>query len=621
MSLRLRGLKASVKRGVKVAGYRYGRFTHHFSNAIRLGGTTVDVIAVVASLLCLVALVIMIGYDHSRQDMMLLRRALRGCQIAFIVQVVYNLVLRFKATMRSAHLVRWITDVAVLVTLLPLMYPHPADPWIPALERLLYSHRFLYIVLGSYATVEWCYAVMRVTSRRTNPSLLLSGSFLFFIIVGSFVLMLPKCTLVPLDYTDSFFIATSTVCITGLTPVDIPSTFTPTGLAVLAVLIQIGGIGVLTFTSFFALFFSGATSVYNQLLIRDMVYSRTMNALIPTLLYIIGFTLTVEAIGAVAVYVTIPDTLGLDETDKIIFAAFHSLSSFCNAGFSCLPGGMANPGLMTPGQGLFTVTSVLIMAGAIGFPILVNFKDSLVERVRALLCRLRRRRHNKPVHLYDLNTKLVLATTFIVLAVGSLGFFVLEYNNTLAGMTLWQKVSQSVFNSLIPRSAGFASVNPADFLPVTLLLVMVQMWIGGASQSLGGGIKVNTVAAILLNVRAVLGGRSRSWAFHRCLSVGSVRRANTVLALALMMFVVFLALIMTYEPHMSLKATVFEVTSAMFTVGSSLGITSDLSVPSKITLCVAMFVGRVGIISILSGFFSHQRDISCHLPEENIIIN
>lgn len=617
----VRGFDASMKYRLKRIRYHYGRFIHHFSNAIRIGGTTVNVLAVVASMLCLVTLVILIGYEHTPGDLVMLRRVLRGCQITFIVQVLYNSVLRFRATMRDSNVVKWITDMAVLVTLFPLLYPRPDAPWFPFLGNLIYSYKFIYIVLGSYATVECCRAIMQLSALRTNPSLLLSGSFLFFIIIGSFVLMLPNCTTGPLTYIDSLFLATSTVCITGLTPVDVSATFTPTGLAVLGVLIQIGGIGVLTFTSFFAIFFSGTTSVYNQLMIRDMVYSKTMNALIPTLLYIIGFTLTIETIGALSVYFTIPDSLGLPESDKIIFAAFHSLSSFCNAGFSCLPEGMANPALMTPGQGLYLVTSVLILAGAIGFPILVNFKDSLIEYGKALLCRLRGRRANMPLHLYDLNTKLVLSTTFIVLGAGTLLFFILEYDNTLAGMTLWQKISQSLFNSLIPRSAGFASVNPSNFLPLTYLLIIAQMWIGGASQSLGGGIKVNTVAAIFLNVRSVLGGRSRAWAYHRSLSVGSVKRANTVLALAIAAFLVFLSIIVGLEPDMSLKDTVFEVTSAMFTVGSSLGVTPELCDMSKITLCVAMFTGRVGIISILSGFFSHERDMSYHLPEENIIIN
>ncbi len=614
------GIRASLSRKFKVVKFRYGQFTHHFSDAIRRGAGSVSFLAIIASMLCLVCLIVLIGYEHNADDRILIHKLLRGCQLTFIISVIYDIVFRFKATARRTKL-KWAVDVAVILTALPLANPSPSDTWMPSIADILYSHKFIYAILAAYSTLEICYAVMRLTARRTNPSLLLSGSFLFFIIIGSLVLMLPKCTTVPLSYIDSLFVATSAVCITGLTPIDIAATFTPTGIAVLAVLCQIGGIGVLTFTSFFAMFFSGTTSVYNQLLVRDMVYSKTMNALLPTLLYIIGFTLTIEAIGAVAVYFTIPEQLGLSETDKLIFAGFHSLSAYCNAGFSCLPQGMANPALMTPGQSLYIVTSLLIMAGAIGFPILVNFKDIIAGRLSGFWQRLKNRRPDTPLHLYDLNTKLVLYTTSAILVVASAAFFVLEYDNTLRDMTLWQKAVQSVFNSLIPRSAGFASVNPSDFMPLTLLLVVVQMWVGGASQSLAGGIKVNTVAAVFLNVRSVISGRKRAWAYGRAVSLGSVRRANTVLALAIAAFLGFTALVMALEPGIPAKQIVFEVTSALFTVGSTLGATAALCTGSKIALSVAMFVGRVGIISILSGFVASRRDISGHLPEESIIIN
>lgn len=461
---------------------------------------------------------------------------------------------------------------------------------------------------------------MRIIGRRTNPALLLSSSFIIFILIGSFMLMLPKCTITPISYVDSLFVSTSAVCITGLTSVDIPTTFTPLGLLVIAVLIQIGGLGVITFTSFFAIFFSGAPSIYSQLLIRDMVYSKTINNLIPTLLYILTFTIIIELIGATAIYFTIPDALDMTVSDKIIFSGFHSLSSFCNAGFSCLPDGLSNQALLNGNQSIYLVTSLLIFAGAIGFPILVNFKDILVNWVKRIL--LHHGRYEvRLIHSYDLNTKLVLITTLSILAIGTVCFFLLEYNNTLAGMPFSKKVIQSLFNSLIPRSAGFSSVNPSMFLPVTMLLIIVQMWIGGASQSLAGGIKVNTFAAVLLNVRAVIRGQSAATAFNRRISVGSIRRANTVLAMAIASFLMYATSILLLEPQLSSRDILFEVSSALFTVGSSLGITDQLCPLSKIILSTAMFVGRVGILSLLIGFASSSRDKSVHYPADNIIIS
>lgn len=617
-----RGLRQSLATNIRTLRFRFGQFTHEFSGAISAGSAVLNVAATVASVVCLIAMIVLGGYDHTPGEISLITGVLRTVQGIFLANVLFNLILRLRATVRDSRIVKWIVEAGLLLTLLPLLYPHPEHPWIPWLERLLYSRYFLNAVLTAYSVVELSFAVMSLAGRRTNPSLLLSGSFLFFILSGSFILMLPRFTAVPIDYIDSLFVATSAVCITGLTPVDIASTFTPEGYIVLCVLFQVGALGVLTFTCFFALFFSGTASVYNQLLIRDMIYSKTMNALVPTLLYILFFTLAVEAAGAVAVYFTIPETLGLAEDEKVMFAVFHSMSSFCNVGFSCLPQGMSNPALMTAGQSVYTVTSVLVIAGGIGFPILANFKDIIVARIKYGWRRLRRHVAERPaVHYFDLNTKLVLRTYFIILVAASVAFFILEYNNTLAGMSVWQKAVQSVFNSLVPRSAGFSSVSPSDFLPLTMLLIVVQMWIGGGSQSLAGGIKVNTVAAIFLNIRAIVKGASRPWAFDRAISVGTIRRANAVVSLAIVSWCVTSALLLFFEPGLSTKALLFEATSALFTVGSSLGVTPELGTGAKMTVCVAMFIGRVGLVSLLTGLVRQGCDVSQHLPEEHLIIN
>lgn len=600
---------------------RYVRFTRRFSSGITVGSGVLYGLSLLASLVTLVTLVVVAGYEHSAADMALLTGILRVTQWTFITAVVYNLVLRFRHTVATTGTVKWIVDIAVLLTLPALIYPCPRHPWIPVLETIFYSRWLFYGAIAAYSVVEICYGLLLATRRRTNPSILLSGSFLFFIIIGSFVLMLPRFTTVPVSYIDSLFVATSAVCITGLTPVDIASTFTPEGYIVLCVLFQVGALGVLTFTCFFAMFFSGATSVYNQLLVRDIIYSKTMNALGPTLLYIMMFTMCVEAAGAVAVYFTIPDGLLAAESDKVMFAVFHSISSFCNVGYSCLPGGMSNPALMTATQSAYTVTSLLVIAGGIGFPILVNFKDAVVTWVRRMWYRLRGGFYNAPVHQFDLNTKLVLSTYFIILGVASVAFFILEYDNTLAGMSLWQKIVQSVFNSLTPRSAGFASVSVADYLPATLLLFMVQMWIGGGSQSLAGGIKVNTAATVWLTVRAQLHGASRPRAFGRAVSVATTRRANVVIALSIAAYVVLAFILLLADSHLGVKELLFEAVSALFTVGSSFGITPQLSITSKLAVCVAMFVGRVGIISILTGIVGQRPDISRHLPEDSLIIS
>lgn len=601
---------------LRLAFYSYSR---QWDVAVERISRVFGVLVFVMSVASLVALALSAGYECTADDRRFMGFLLRGAQLVFAGNIVFGLLFLTRSTLRSTGLLKWITDGLVVLTLPALFYPRPDNPWIPQLAAMLYSNYFLYSVLAFYSVMEICFGVMRVVGRRTNPSLMMAGSFLFFIFAGSLALMLPKCTYGPIDYVDSLFVSTSAVCITGLTTLDLPTTFTPLGLLVIALMVQIGGLGVLTFTSFFAIFFSGSRSIYNQLMLRDFIYSKSMNALIPALLYILMFTLVVEGAGAALVYLTLPEGIGTGTGERLMISAFHSLSSFCNAGFCYMPEGMSNPLLMGSNGNIYLVTSLLVFAGGIGFPNLVNFKEVGGHLLRRL--RPGGDRGPLPVHIFDLNTKLVLATTLSLFAAGAVAFFVLEYNNTLAGMSLYDKIVQSIFNSLTPRSAGFASVNPASFLNATLVVVMLLMWIGGASQSLAGGIKVNTLAAVLLNLRSIVSGYRGIPAFGRNLSTASVRRANAVVILSILSLGVYVFVLFILEPAQDARGLVFECVSALFTVGTSLGITPALSSASKCVLCTAMFLGRVGIISLLCGFMGNRRDRSVHFPTDSIIIN
>lgn len=612
-------LKEKLERRYLKLRFSFFGYSRRADRRIRVIGSIFSGAVMVMALASIVALSLGVGYECTPYDRRLIAATLRTAQVIFAAEIIFNLLFRTRETLRASGVLKWIADILLLITIILWITPRPAHPRFPGPTDILFSTYFLYSVLAFYSLVELSFGLMKLVGRRTNPSLLMAGSFLFFILAGSLALMLPKCTYAPIDYVDSLFVSTSAVCITGLTTLDLPTTFTPLGLLVIALMVQVGGLGVLTFTSFFAIFFSGRPSIFNQLMLRDFIYSRSMNALVPVLLYILGFTLVVELAGTLLVYLTLPAGIGDGTSGRLMIAGFHSLSSFCNAGFSYIPEGMANPVLMNGNGNIYLATSLLVFAGGIGFPNLVNFK----EVAGVWLQRLRPRSWRKPlpVHIFDMNTKLVLAITLTLFAAGAVGFFILEYNNTLAGMSLHDKIVQSIFNSLTPRSAGFSSVNPASFLNGTLVMVLVLMWIGGASQSLAGGIKVNTLGAVLLNLRAITRGYSGIPAFGRNLAVGSVRRANAVIILSIISLSFYVFVVIMLEPGLSARSVVFECVSALFTVGSSLGITPLLSAASKGVLCTAMFLGRVGIVSLLCGFMGTRRDRSAHLPTESIIIN
>lgn len=602
--------------------YSFNRNVAHCQPAIKRLVTLFGIVTFTAALLSIVALIVFVGFDHEPDKVRFLTRMIRTARIVFIVSVLFNLVFNWQQTKRNTRVVKWILDIAILLTVLPLIYPRPDHPWIPFLADLFYSKKVMFAVTGCYAVWELCFGITRMLGRKVNPSLLLATSFLFFIIIGSFMLMMPKCTTGDLEYIDSLFVSTSAVCITGLTPVDVAATFTPFGILILSVLIQIGGLGVMTFTSFFAMFFSGNTSIYSQMMVKDMIYSKTINSLLPTLLYILGFTLVIEVIGAGMIFLSVHGTLGMSLEDELIFSGFHSLSAFCNAGFSNIEGGMSNEALLLHNQSIYLIASLLIFLGGIGFPILENIKTAFGQYLRRFwLWITRKPTRCGQVHIYNINTKLVMAFTLSIFAVSTVLFFIMEYSNSLAGMSLGDKIVQSVFNAWAPRSSGFSSVNPAGFMTTTIIMVMVLMWIGGGSQSTAGGIKVNTFGVILLELKSIIMGRHRVVVYNRTVAHDSIRRAFAVVTLSILAYVIYSIVLVALEPGLPVKGLLFESASALFTVGSSLGITPELSDASKILLSTAMFVGRVGLLSLLIGFVGQKSDSPIKYPTDSIIIN
>ena len=404
---------------------------------------------------------------------------------------------------------------------------------------------------------------------------------------------------------------------TGIMVVDIGADTTEISV------ISLGGLGVMTLTSFFAMFFMGNTSIYNQLVVRDMVSSNSLGSLLSTLLYILGFTLVIEGIGMVSIWFSIHDTLGMNLEEELAFAAFHSISAFCNAGFSTLSGNLGNSMVMTNHNWLFISVSLLIILGGIGFPILVNFKDIVLYHLRHFwtFVRTRKLERHKMQHLYNLNTKIVLIMTFLLLLIGTLAIAAFEWNASFAGMSVADKWTQAFFNATCPRTAGFSSVDLASLSVQTLLVYLFLMWVGGGSQSTAGGVKVNAFAVVVLNLVAVLRGSERVEVFGRELSHDSIRRSNATVVMSLGVLFLFIFILSILEPKASLLALTFECVSALSTVGSSLNLTPQLCDASKLLVSLLMFIGRVGLITLMLGIVKQKKNTKYRYPSDNIIIN
>lgn len=494
-----------------------------------------------------------------------------------------------------------------------------------AIWNFLKSKYFIVALIGIFAVLNVSKGVVNFINKKTNPALLLVAGFALIIFFGTLLLLLPRSTIehFRLPLADALFVSTSAVCVTGLSPVDLAHTFTLEGQIVIMLLIQIGGLGVMTITSFFALFFMGSTSLYNQFALRDMLGSDAFSSLISTLLNILIFTFTIEAIGALLIWISIHSTMNMTLNEEIFFSVFHAVSAFCNAGFSTLTGNLGNPAILYNHNWFYIIISILIILGGIGFPILVNFKNVLAFHIKSFCMKLFKKNYKqiRYQHLTNINTKIVIVTTSILIVFGTIIIAILEWNNAFVHMDIEDKIVQSLFNSVAPRTAGFNSVDLTNFSLLTIIVYSVLMWIGGGSQSTAGGIKVNTFAVAISNFFSVIRGKTSVTLFNRELSAESVRRASATIFGSLITIIVFFLILVAMEPEISPKGLLFETISAYCTVGSSLNITPLLADNSKIIMSVLMFIGRVSLITILMSVIQQKGNTKYRYPKDNVIIN
>ena len=580
----------------------------------------------VASIFMIVTAVLGFGFHLTYKQVDELKLLYFWVWITFLIDRGSHLLLMRRGYVKSEYsFLGWCVNSMLVLTLIPIVVEIAGIDDSYGLMRILDNHIFHVTVLFLISLINLSDGVIRLLGRKLNPALMLSVSFMVFILVGSGLLLMPRCILpgVHLSWIDSLFTATSAVCVTGLTTVDVPGTFTYIGQFVVMMLIQVGGLGVMTITSFFALFFMGNTSLYNQMLVRDMVSSKSLASLWSTLLNILGFTAILELVGAFTIFLSIHGTIGLDVRHELFFSLFHSVSAFCNAGFSIFNDGLSSPVLMTGHCWLYIIISLLIILGGIGYPVLVNLKLIVYKRARFFwqwICGHHYAGMSIP-NLFDLNTKIVLRTTGLLIVFGALLIGIFEWDNTFAGMLPHEKITQAFFNAVSPRTAGFVSVNLNSMCIQTILVYTILMWIGGASQSTAGGVKVNAFAIAVLNIRAIIHGTTRVEFAGRELSLDSIRRANVAVFASLFVLFGFVFAITVIEPQLPLKAIVFECVSAFATVGSSLGITSQLQDASKVLIVLLMFLGRVGVVTLAQALLRQYKKQNYKLPQDNIIIS
>lgn len=454
-----------------------------------------------------------------------------------------------------------------------------------------------------------------------QPAQLFIFSFLILILLGALLLMLPRATYAGVSFLDALFTATSAVCVTGLIVVDTGSYFTPLGQMIILVLIQIGGLGIMTFASYFSYFFSGSSSYENHLMLRDMTNANKISEVFAILKRIILLTFLIEGIGATLIYLALPEIAHESKISPIFFSLFHSISAFCNAGFSTLSDGLYDTAFRYH-YTLQLVISGLIIFGGLGFPIIFNLYRYLSH---IFVNRFLPYSLNKTVRhqawVINMNTRIVSITTFILIVGGTIWFFLMEYDATLAEHDFAGKWVTAFFESVTTRTAGFNTVDFSEMRLPSLLVVFILMWIGASPGSTGGGIKTSTIAIATINFVSVARGKDRMELFKREIADSSVRRAFAIIALSFVVIGAATTALTISDPEKSILNLAFETVSAYSTVGLSLGITSQLSPSGKFIIILTMFIGRVSMLTILIAFIRKVKYTNYRYPKEEILIN
>ena len=419
-------------------------------------------------------------------------------------------------------------------------------------------------------------------------------------VLGTLLLKLPASTYAGISWVDAFFIAVSAASVTGLSSVEFTDTFTRFGDIVIMVLVQVGGLGVMTFTTLGALLVGQRVGFRGLLTVREELGSvdspRNTFRLLGQIAVI---TLLVEVLGAVVLAIAFARS-GLGYGEGLFQAVFHSITAFCNSGFVALPGADLSP---YAGDAAVNLTFVaLIILGGLGFPVLVNLY------------------HYREMRRLTLHSKLVIATSAVLILVGVLSVALLEWTNpaTLGGDPIGTRLWMSLFQGVTPRTAGFSTVDYSQMYESTLFVQIGLMFIGTAPASTGGGIKVTTIALLVLVLLAQVRGQEEVSAFGRQVPRGLVQKALAVLSISALVVIVATLAIMVSD-GLRLVPAIFEITSAFGTVGLSMQVSPELSTFAKLVVIGVMFFGRVGSITLVLAL-SARKPRGYVYPQEDIAV-
>lgn len=440
--------------------------------------------------------------------------------------------------------------------------------------------------------------------KKLSRVQIIAFGFLGVILIGSLLLMLPFSTRAgqTTSYVDALFTATSATCVTGLTPFDTYNHWTLFGQLVILFMIQLGGIGFMTVITMATLFMRHKIGLQNRMLVMESAGTITLSGIGQLVRRIIAGTAIIETTGAAILATQFVPEFGW--LRGLYYSFFHAISAFCNAGFDLM--GCIEPGssmINFNGNAVVMVTLVfLILIGGIGFFV---WDDILVCKAK--------------FKNYKIHTKLVLVLTAILTVIPFVMFFLFEYDHAFKGMDFFDRILNSLFQTVTPRTAGFSGIDMTTLSEPGGMLTIVLMFIGGNPGSTAGGVKTTTIAVILLSTVAYLQEDNNVTVFKKRIEDKMVRRACAI-AFIYFMMIFAAALVISWIEPLNLREVLFEVVSAVATVGLSMNVTATLSTASKVIVIVLMYAGRIGALTFIMLLSKRNKTAILKRPTGKIMI-
>lgn len=474
--------------------------------------------------------------------------------------------------------------------------------------RQLFFHLYYFVIFF----VETAKVSAVLKKINVSPPLLMMISFFILIAVGTLLLMMPKSTFNGISFTDALFTSTSASCVTGLTSVNTAATFTRTGCIILMVLMQLGGMSILSFATFFISFLSHSyTGLRYQYMVKDMLSTNRVADSFTFLREIIIVTFVIEGAGALLLYMYWRTTgLFVSEWETVFYALFHAISAFNNAGFSLWTDGMMASEVVNSHFPQMIIM-ILVFVGGIGYVVLRDFFDPGVIRERKV------KRWKK---LTD-GTHIALITSFAIIIVGTILFYALEYNHSLGNkVNDVDKGFAALFQVVAGRTAGFNIVDVDALTLPTILIFIVIIFIGASPGSTGGGIKTTTFFVIIKSIFATIRGKSKLEFRKKTIPFQIVDKAYSIVVMSLVFIILSTFLLAIIDPQIPLKNLMFEATSAFTTCGLSTGCIGDFSVAGKLVLTFNMYIGRIGTLTFAYALSKRVKETRHEYPETSFMV-